>query len=647
MPERGEGFFGGRDAERRAVRAGGNDALLAGVVVREAVAPRGQRERERKFVLRAVLPEKGQQGTAPEVGAPERVGDGAVRGGVAPGEREEVAAEQRFHAPPGVEHPAVPFDGVAGRGRRPPLAVAGVVEEPEGHAAVDRAAEAVGAAGTHRRPAAHERDEMAEAPVADLRAERIGVGRAVEVGAPQYVGAAQGLQIDAAPAAAAVVDKESRDPRAIAVPDFVERLDRADLRDALAVQRVLAGVGQAGVLAVARHAVADERAPDRVREPLPGLGDRHVDPAHAGRPLAEADAVGLAERAAPLGVVLHPADAFVADVGVEPQERLHAGGAGRVRDLLQPVGIDAAVLRPVARVVGPVLGEEILVLLRLVVGPVPARVDPVVVEAQAVLLDEADVREVVRGLHAAPRGDADRREGLAVFVRGDMVQHEVPAAHVLRPEPVALPEQHQDARLADLFSGVQDEMRLPHARRDADGPVRRRRAGHGPDARPAQGEHEAGIRPAGDIEEGRQGPGAETRVRRLRERRLAVEEVVRPALGAVQRADPGAVRHRAAPVQRPDLLDDGRVGGAGVLEARHPLHRRTVLAVERNLQRDLEPRGGVQERMPARPHEPLGEGPSAVDEGERRFVGDADGRGVLGGAGEISVRCGGGHGVRF
>ena len=145
---------------------------------------------------------------------------------------------------------------------------------------------------------------------------------ALRVAAPQRVAAADGLQVDPAAAAGAVVDRQARMPLPQFVPHPIEPFDVADLGHALAVGRV-------GRLPERQRVDVEVVAVDVDAPVADALGEIVGKPLPGGRVAEVEQAVACSRSQHPLGMLLADAALRMYPLRLEPHDELHA--AGRVR----------------------------------------------------------------------------------------------------------------------------------------------------------------------------------------------------------------------------------------------------------------------------------------------------------------------------
>ncbi len=219
------------------------------------------------------------------------------------------------------------------------------------------------------------------------------------VRAPQRQAAAQRFDVDAAAAAGAIIDGQSRVASQQFVPERVEPFDPANLGDALTVRRV-SGAPEfewrdVGVVAVPVDAVlgntrGDEIGEESARGRIAQIKQTVVfddlvaiafvrDPHGVGlrcAPVVNAPSFGYFKQ--PLRMLTVPGRTFADALRFEPQQELHAGGASGIADGLEALRIDVPLQCPIAGVQVPAPLAE------------PLGVDPVNVDRQAVLGDLRD-----------------------------------------------------------------------------------------------------------------------------------------------------------------------------------------------------------------------------------------------------------------
>ena len=175
------------------------------------------------------------------------------------------------------------------------------------------------------------------------------------------------------------------------VPEGVEALDVADLGEALAVRRVHGTPelqwADVEVLPVPVQAVVGDQSRDQLGNPAPRRGMAEVQD-QVFAVLARLSRLPLQE---PLGVFAGDGSALQGTLRFHPEEELHPGGMGLVAEGFEAGGMVAAVDAPVAGL-APFALED--VGARLVRGPIPARVDPVAVVGQLLLLDQFELADM-------------------------------------------------------------------------------------------------------------------------------------------------------------------------------------------------------------------------------------------------------------
>ena len=185
----------------------------------------------------------------------------------------------------------------------------------------------------------------------------------------------------------------------------------------------------------------------------------------------------------PLGMLFADAHRRMDALRDHPQQELHATAMSGIRQ------------RPHA------LGEQGRIgdLVRLMRFPAqahvgPAGVNPVALHGQVVVAPEVDFLDVPLRVHPRPPVAVGQQAGkrLPAGPRRVVLQQQ-PAPEVMRPQPVTLPEEHQDAGAADFFAGVQQQVRPFQARLDSQRPRGVARETGGPRARPTQPDEHAPV----------------------------------------------------------------------------------------------------------------------------------------------------------
>ena len=326
-----------------------------------------------------------------------------------------------------------------------------------------------------------------------------------------------------------------------------------------------------------------------VREPLPGVV------------VAEIEQAALVAAENPFRMVLRQPRAGGHPLRLEPHENLDVLAVGIIGDGPQPAREPGGVHLPRADT-GPAAA----------VMHVPPGVHPPVVELDvllAVAVDEQDLLGFIGVDHLvvlARAGSEQLRLGQPAVGLGHRVRHHPAPPDVLGDDPVAFPELQHDQRAADLLARQQLEVgqflagRQVQALRGVADEFGRPLPGPADgDDDPFAGPFEVEVRPVG-VGGPAAGPAqmlADARAERRLKRAVVVagrgraHVVVEQELAAVAAID--------ADVERLDLLEDGRVGRAGVLEVQRPFRGGEIVVFDEDAA-DLQAGCGVglRQRMP-------------------------------------------------
>ena len=407
---------------------------------------------------------------------------------------------------------------------------------------------------------------------------RDGVARAV--GPPEGRGAADGFEVDAPPAAGAIINDQSGMAPQQSIPKRIEPFDMPDLRNALAIRRV-GGVPEGQgihieILAIAAQAELIDSAGDEIGDKLARLRVAEVE--------EDSVAPGVEE---PVMVLRVPHGALNARAPARTRASIRAPRRSASLSGLKP-RVKVFFDLPIAEFDRPAALAE------------PLGVDPIILDGQLVLDELADVVQVHFGAGAAPVAAGDGcHERLAVEGGAVMGEDEL-AEQVLSPPAVALVEQQQQARRADGLAGSSTRCvrASPAFRLTWPCSSQANSAAHSP-LQPTAATTPPS--PPCEVEERQhlvRGPSParlEPQFFARPQRRRLGREIVKgghAALGPVQRGFAAACQ-RQHPVQRLDPLEERCVRGAAIGQGHHPFHRREIGEAV-GLDPDFQPRAGVE-----------------------------------------------------